>query len=329
MPNGLDTKPIILICAFEGKNFQDGVNVSELTAEKLKTEYPNATIKVAVLPVDYKTIDQFFEKDVQSIKPDYIFALGEFNTPTDEQIKNSIYVAEQANLMIEKNAKNSYGTDNKYNQEIYKTIKNDSALTLKGANGVQIKQEYPALDLKARFSDSAGIYQCNYIYYKSLDYMKTAGKEGNAVFIHLEDSLAKERYLVDGKLDELAVWLMSAHKHLKDFDVPESTINAAKDFAEYAEKINLNNATKEQTSEFESKYKAAVKELFVNTDLQALINSDIPIEKYGMPTEVDIKEYDELTKKYAAVIDDYVKNVVDYLNPSKEPAAATLPSLKN
>ena len=64
-----------------------------------------------------------------------------------------------------------------------------------------LKKSLQGADLSFAFSDKAGNYLCNYVYYKGLEFLKQSNSKAKMIFIHVPDMKRFQN------LDVVALWL--------------------------------------------------------------------------------------------------------------------------
>ncbi len=202
-------EPKILIFAFEEFDMPghlNRVNISEIVAEHIDVDSIRSdNIEVVVLPVDLIKIEnnlteirKIFEEKVSQFNPDYIIGMGEINTMEDD---NDIFVELKANPISERSEELRHKT-----LVDFKQIASDAGVMYTPDESTESNYHGDNERTEIHLSEDPGYFQCNYLYYLSLEYMKKQGKEGNALFLHYEDSighrlLSAEELLVLDKLD--------------------------------------------------------------------------------------------------------------------------------
>lgn len=188
MPN---EKPKILITAFSS-DYDGSVNISELVAKQIKLDPEKYDFKVVIFPTEYQETLKLFNTITSEYRPDFIISLGENNVLTDSR-----------SIEIETNANDcAFDPDDKGNVPIL------GSASLKGVdiNGdlekkiLQLGSD--ALKITIDKEGDPSDYLCEYIYLLSLEYMKNNGKEGSAVFMHLDDCLKGATYNAYSKFIE-------------------------------------------------------------------------------------------------------------------------------
>lgn len=163
----------ILITAFDTDKQDFAYNVSKETVAALAQFYDllpeQIEIVTHVFPVDFKATGETIDAVLDRTQPDFVISLGQ--TPNEYQNAAAINYE-----LIAQNKKRSMLSENVL------------PITTGGQQdkkGFYADNLVPTDQLKIYTSENAGTYLCNYVYYRTLEWMERNGKGNNALFLHL------------------------------------------------------------------------------------------------------------------------------------------------
>lgn len=161
----------ILVTAFE-KFGGRKENASEKILQLLKKNkiIRNELIVFCVLPVHWEKSVRTLGTQIQKYNPQYIIMLGEAGD-------NCIRIEKQASSVNGLHTDNSGKLPAMPPNKKRKTLAKSSLKSL-----IKLKKEFIAQNLPCVYSNHAGDFLCNYVYYHSL---KTQGNSRQTVFIHI------------------------------------------------------------------------------------------------------------------------------------------------
>jgi len=317
-------KPKILICAFDSEGFEDKNNISQMTAEKLQTEYPNALVKVVIFPVNYREIDEIFTREMETFNPDHVLAIGEQNTKMDISIPKEEWKLPDAQIKFEDKAINEYITISDYRRN--KLFIHPEAPDILNSKNIIGFEENKQNKLKTVFSDETSGVHCNYLHYRSLKRMDELGKTGQVTFLHITDPVSALRPIEAPEL---------LFESAKEFNNLKDRLEFSEEFLEALEKVtsDLNEMGWETCPERE-KWNYLIDnedlmKIFIEQGQTVVNDSELTVvmPKYesGALSEYEQSLYEKFSTQYAATINQYVQNAINSLSNQ----ATTEPVIKN
>lgn len=201
----------ILVTGFEA--FDDDFNISEAVVNKLRITNPNVQVATRILSVEYKKAEVQLQEAVTQEAPDFIISLGEVNR------------GETSELRIETRAFGNSDVPDKHDDKPVKFRDEQETLRVINCTNAALNRFIKASYRKhrpdfsgAHVSQDGGSFLCNDVFFHALKFQENAGKQGHAIFLHLNDlgGIEKANRPISALVNSYAIMLRETINYLED-----------------------------------------------------------------------------------------------------------------